>query len=376
MTKRKYQRPLHVEGSFDEVLERFAGVDLVEVKQEIAKDIADHPVRLIQDDDTGHRVLIYRTPKGVSVDLQFEGETLWATQKQIAEIFGVTRENVTMHLGNIYREGELLEETTCKESLRVGRTGQQYRPKIYNLDAIISVGYRVGSVQGTMFRIAATGVISQYLRKGFVIDKERLKNQGAPDALEEFRETAREIRASIRNSYREVLALCTLCSDYDGSSQAARDFFMEMENKLLWASTSSAVGPMTGPQIILVRADARKPEMGLTSYAGKRGPTKEDVKIANNYLVAGEARTKNRMTEMWLSYVEEQLEQGRLPTMAVVKEKLDGFIKFNQWSLLRDKGKFKREDANRHALDQLDLYRKRLQLEVETGEPAKLERRH
>jgi len=375
MSKRKYQKPLKVDLDFDEALERFALTDPREVQQEIAKDIGPQPLRLVEDEDTGHRLVIYKTPKGINVDLLFEGETFWATQKQISQIFGVTRENVTMHLGNIYREGELLEETTCKESLRVGRTGQEYRPKIYNLDAIISVGYRVGSVEGTMFRIYSNGITSQYLRKGFVIDKERLKNHGAPSALDEFREIAREIRTSIRNSYREVLKLCTLCSDYDGTSQAARNFFMGMENKLLWASTSSPAGPMTGPQIILTRADATKTDMGLTYYAGKRGPTKEDVKIANNYLAEGEARTKNRMTEMWLTYVEEQLDQGRLPTMEVVREKLDGFIRFNQWPLLRDKGQFKREDANKHALRQLDLFRARVAVEMEAGEPKKLEKK-
>ena len=340
-----------------------------DVGEVVAADAAQ-PLRLVEEEDTGHKLLIYKTQKGISVDLQFEGETFWATQKQIAQIFGVTRENVTMHLGNIYREGELLEATTCKESLHVGQTGQTYRPKIYNLDAIISVGYRVGSIEGTMFRIWSNGITSQYLRKGFVIDEERLKNHGEADALDEFRETARKIRTSLRNSYREVLKLCTLCSDYDGSSESARNFFMAMENKLLWAAANK-----TAPQLVLERARAEKDDMGLTYYAGKRGPTQRDVVIGNNYLAEGEARTKNRITEMWLTYVEEQLEQGRLPTMEAVRNKLDGFITFNQWRLLTDKGHFKRNDADRFALEQLELYRDRIATEMETGKPSKLARK-
>ena len=157
---------------------------------------------------------------------------------------------------------------------------------------------------------------------------------------------------SIRNSYREVLRLCTFCSDYDGSSQAARDFFMDMENKLLWASANK-----TAPQLVLERCAAEKKDLGLTYYAGKRGPTQRDVVIGNNYPATGEAERKNRATEMWLSYIEEQLDQGRLPTMEAVREKLVGFVRFNQWSLLSGKGKHSRKDADRHALEQLGIYR-------------------
>jgi hypothetical protein len=200
-----------------------------------------------------------------------------------------------------------------------------------------------------------------------VVDVDRLKNRGAPDALDEFREIAREIRTSIRNSYREVLRLCTLCADYDGSSQAARDFFMAMENKLLWAAATK-----TAPQLVLERADAEKDHMGLTYYAGKRGPTRTDVLIGNNYLAQGEQTTKGRITEMWLTYVEDQLDQGHLPTMEAVREKLVGFIKFNGWPLLTDRGRHKREAADAHALDQLELYRERMKVDAEAGRPKKV----
>jgi hypothetical protein len=362
MPKRKYQKPLKRGMDFDEALQRFAQTDPADVRQEIA---VDERLRLVQREESGHPLLIYATDRGPEVELPYRNQTFWATQDQMADMFGVDRTSVTKHLANIYDEGELDRAATCEDSSQVqqegGRTVRRSRP-IYNLNAMISVGYRVGSKQGTMFRIWATDKLVQILTKGFYVDVERLKNHGEPDALEQFRQIAREIRTSIRNSYREVLKLCTLCADYDGSSNAARDFFMAMENKLLWASAQK-----TAPQLILERADAEADDMGLTYYAGKRGPTQRDVVIGNNYLAQGEARTKNRITEMWLTYVEEQLDQHRLPTMAAVREKLDAFIRFNQWPLLLDKGNHKRDDANAHALEQLELYRVRNKAEAEAG---------
>jgi hypothetical protein len=316
-------------------------------KEAASGDSSSEKVRLVED-DTGARVLIYAASKGISVELRFEGDTFWATQAQMAEMFGVDRTVIGRHIANVFNDGELPEQGNV-QIMHISAT----KPTgLYALNVMISVGYRVESKLGTMFRIWATERLVQILTKGFYVDKERLKNQGEPDVLDEFREIAREIRTSIRNSYREVLRLCTLCADYDGSSQTARAFFMTMENKLLWASANK-----TAPQLVLERCDVEKPDLGLTYFAGKRGPTQRDVVIGNNYLAEGEARTKNRMTEMWLTYVEDQLDQGRLPTMAAVSEKLDDFIKFNQWPLLTGKGRHKREDAETHGLAQLALYR-------------------
>ena len=366
---RKYREPLTVKLEFGEALERFIQTDPQEVREEIAK---DQQVRLIQRGD-GDPLIIYASDRGPSVELAFKGQTMWATQDQMASMFGVDRTSISKHLTKIYEEGELIESATCEETSQVrqegGRTVTRARPR-YNLNAMISVGYRVGSKQGTLFRIWATEMLVQILTNGFYVDVERLKNRGEPDALDQFREIAREIRTSIRNSYREVLRLCTLCSDYDGSSSSARDFFMGMENKLLWASAGK-----TAPQLVLERADAEAVDMGLTYYAGKRGPTQRDVVIGNNYLARGEGDKKNRITEMWLTYIEEQLDQNRLPTMAAVRIKLDGFIKFNQWPLLLHKGHHKREDANAHALEQLELYQERVKAEKEAGKLKKLEKK-
>ncbi|HVZ05386.1 RhuM family protein [Hyphomicrobium sp.] len=370
---RKHQKPPAIDADFDETLRRFARTDTKQVDAEIAKEDSERPVRLVGHEDSAHPLLIYATPKGINVELPFRDGTFWATQDQMAEMFGVDRTSITKHLANIYAEGELHKAATCEEISQVRQEGsrsvRRERP-VYNLNAMISVGYRVGSTQGTMFRIWATDKLVQILTKGFYVDVERLKNQGEPGALDEFRKIAREIRTSIRNSYREVLRLCTLCSDYDGSIAAARAFFMDMENKLLWASSGR-----TAPQLILERCDAEKPDLGLTYYAGKRGPTQNDVKIGNNYLAQGEAERKNRATEMWLDYVEEQLDQGRLPTMAAVREKLIGFINFNQWPLLKDFGLSKREDADAHALEQLELYRERMKAEAEARKPEKVDKK-
>lgn len=372
-TPRKHQKPLTIDGDFEDTLRRFAQTDPKEVDAEIAKDV-EQRVRLVGHEDSAHPLLIYTTPKGINVELAVREGTLWATQSQMADMFGVKQQTISEHVLNVFKEGELPDTEGTHRKFRLVRTegGKQVNREIehYDLNTLISVGYRVGSTPGTMFRIWATDKLFQILTKGFYVDVERLKNQGEPDALDEFRKIAREIRTSIRNSYREVLRLCTLCSDYDGSSAAAREFFMDMENKLLWASSGK-----TAPQLILERCDAEKPDLGLTYYAGKRGPTQNDVKIGNNYLANGEAERKNRATEMWLDYVEEQLDQGRLPTMAAVREKLIGFINFNQWPLLQDFGRFKRDDANTHALEQLELYKARMKAEAEAGKPKKLDKR-
>jgi hypothetical protein len=371
-TPRKNQKPLTIDAEFDDTLRRFAQTDPKEIAAEIAKD-AEQRVRLVGREDAAHPLLIYATPKGIAVDLAVRDGTLWATQSQMADMFGVDRRTVNEHLANIFREGELNETATCRKFRQVRQEGSRKVERDiqeYDLNAMISVGYRVGSKQGTMFRIWSTDKIVQILTKGFYVDVERLKNEGEPDALDQFREIAREIRTSIRNSYREVLRLCTLCSDYDGKSETARGFFMDMENKLLWASANK-----TAPQLILERCDSDMPDVGLTYYSGKRGPTQKDVLIGNNYLAPGESDRKNRITEMWLSYIEEQLDQGRLPTMAAVREKLLGFIEFNQWALLDGRGKHSREDADAHALEQLEEYRERMKAAAEASGTTKIKKR-
>jgi hypothetical protein len=245
------------------------------------------PVGLSQDDN-GHRFLIYATEKGIEARLRYDGDKFWMTPSQMAQLFERDLSGITRHIDAVIAEGELPAEGNLQKAQETPSAKGGRPPTLCSLDMVISVAYRVtNSRQATMLRIWSTDKLVQILTKGFYIDKESLKDVGAPDVLDELRETAREIRASVRNSYREVLRLCTFCSDYDGSSAAAREFFMDMENKLLWAATA-----MTGPEIILERCNADSPDLGLTTYSGKRGPTKRDVTIANNYLQKLEAEKK------------------------------------------------------------------------------------
>lgn len=219
------------------------------------------PMTLIEDLGSGDRFLVYAAKGGVRVDLRVEGDTFWATQQQMADAFGVTRQNISMHLQNIFREGELAEASVCKESLRTGRDGKTYSTKFYDLNALISVGYRVGGTLGTAFRLWATDKLIQYLTRGFVIDVVRLKESGAQDRIAELREIIRDIRADEANVYAELRRICALCRDYDPNSDAAREFYRRMQAKLYWAVTSR-----TSSMIMNERADAMAPNMGLQSW--------------------------------------------------------------------------------------------------------------
>ncbi len=276
MAKSKPTKSKSAARDIDQVVTRLSKADATS-SDDAGSSGGDIRVRLVEREGAAHPLLIYSTAKGINVDLAFHGGSLWATQDQMADMFGVNIPSISRHLKNIFEEGELDPTATVSEIERVADEGNRKvrrRIETYNINAIISVGYRVGSMQGTMFRIWATDRLVQILTKGFYVDKERLKNAADADVLDEFREIAREIRTSIRNSYREVLRLCALCSDYDGSSQTARAFFMTMENKLLWASANK-----TAPQLVLERCNAETSDLGLTYFAGKRGPTQRDVVI-------------------------------------------------------------------------------------------------
>lgn len=355
MPRKKYQKPLSLDMDLNEALERLAGTDVAEVRQEVERDIADQRVRMTKREPLGDPLLIYESDRGTKVELPYRDQSLWASQRQMAQMFGVQVPAINKHLTNVYGEGELTREATISVSEIVQKEGSREvkrQVELYNLNAIISVGYRIESKAGTRFRIWATEKLVQILTKGFYIDADRLKQSPEEGIIAELRDTIRDIRASTANAYREVKRMCALCQDYDGTSKAAQDFFATMENKMLWLASSH-----TGPELIVSRADATKPNMGLTFYSGKKGPTQADVKIANNYLAEGEAKQKNRATVMLLDYFEEQLDQGRLVTMAEAENKLDEFIKFNRWPLLTHKGKVSRAAANEHAGRQLDLFR-------------------
>ena len=306
------------------------------------RDCKGGPLPLIEDADTGDRFLIYHTAGGVSVELQLADQTFWATQRQMAEAFGVTPQNVTIHLGNIFREGELDETAVCKESLHTARDGKRYATKLYNLNALISVGYRVGGKLGTAFRLWSTDKLVQYLTRGFVVDGRRLKAGTEPDRVAELRDIIRDIRAAEANVYAELRRICSLCQDYDGSSEAARTFYTQMQAKLYWASLTR-----TPAMIRLERADADAPNMGLQSFPADE-VRKVDTKTAKNFLFEPELRELNRLTTILLDVFEDQLDIGRLTRMDEAKALLDAQLKGLNRPVLRGGGQVSTAAADEH----------------------------
>jgi hypothetical protein len=217
---RTYEKPLHLDIDFDKILERFAQTDPKEVEQAM-KAAELQPLALIEDAETGDRFVLYKMGDGQELELHFESDEPWATERQIAELFGVTQQNANYHINNIYKDGELPEpETTYKEFLYVGKNGQPYRPKAYNLDVVLAVGQRVKSKEGILFRRWARQIERQYLLKGFVINKERLKDPAEYGRIQELRRIIAEIRASDVNFYGELRQICAMAKDYDAKSPA------------------------------------------------------------------------------------------------------------------------------------------------------------
>ncbi len=327
------------------------------------------PLSLIEDVDTGNRFLIYQTDSGVSVELQFAEDTFWASQRQMAEAFGVTPQNVTIHLGNIFREGELDEAAACKESLHTGRDGKRYVTKLYNLNALISVGYRVGGRLGTAFRLWATDKLIQYLTRGFVVDSKRLKAGGEPDRIAELREIIRDIRAAEANVYAELRRICALCQDYDGSSDTAREFYTHMQAKLYWATLSK-----TPAMVRVERANAGATNMGLQSFQSAE-VKKVDTNTAKNFLMGPELKELNRLTTILLDVFDDQLDIGRLTLMTEAKTLLDAQLKGLGRPVLGGGGTVSRAAADLHVETEyrtFDARRRALKAEQTAEELATL----
>lgn len=335
--------------------------------------VNEEPVHLVEDADTGDRFLIYATERGLRVELRYEGDTLWMTQAKMSELFGISVPTINEHIRNVYADGELDEKPTIRNFRIVQTEGVRSVTrdvKHYNLDAIISVGYRVGSAKGTLFRKWATEKLVQFATKGFVVDVERLKNPDSSDHFAELREIIRDIRASEVNVYKEVRAICALCSDYSAIPEQKKiDFFATVQNKLHYAVTE-----MTGARIRVERADATKPHMGLTTWSGDQ-PTQNDVTTAKNFLGEAEIRDLNRFTGMLLDYFEQETELERLVTMADAETKLDTFVRNNERPLLRGKGTASKAVADRHAKAQYKIFneeRRRLRHEQADAAMAEL----
>lgn len=309
------------------------------------------PVRLVEEPETGDRFLIYATDKGLRLDIRFESDSFWMTQGQIAQLFGRDVSTVSRHIANVVEEGELDEST----SLQKVQTTTGRPATLYSLDMVISVGYRVSSAQATLFRRWATGVLVQFAKKGFVVDAPRLKQPDNADRITELREIIRDIRSDEANIYRELRKICSLCQDYDGSTEAAREFYQHTQAKLVFAVTSH-----TPSEIIVSRADHNRQNMGLQIWP-KDHIRKIDAAVSKNCLSKIELRELNRLTTILLDIFEDQLEIGRIVVMEDAKNLLVQQLQQLGRAILQTGGHIKSSDAKRFAeleYDQFDKARK------------------
>lgn len=294
------------------------------------------------------QIIIYQTENGeTKLDVRFQHETVWLTQKLMAELFQTTSQNITIHLKNIFEEGELEEEATCKDFLQVQKEGNRdvkRKQKFYNLDAIISVGYRIKSHVATKFRQWATQHIKEYIVKGFVLDDERLKNPDLPfDYFEELERRIQDIRTSEKRFYRKITDIYATSVDYDPTLNISIDFFKTVQNKLHWAITGQ-----TAAEIISLRADSTKENMGLTNWRGDN-IRKTDVSIAKNYLNENELSALNNLVEQYLIFAQGQA-QRRIPMyMNDWLEKLNGFLTLNDREILNNAGSISHEIGKENA---------------------------
>ena len=301
-------------------------------------------------------IILYETPQGkISVSVRFEDETFWLTQKAMAELFGVESHTITYHLKEIYKTGELDEMATTRKIRVVQKEGNREVNReldFYNLDAIIAVGYRVNSKQATQFRIWATQTLKEFITKGFVLDDERLK-QGknfGKDHFDELLARIRDIRASEKRFYQKIRDLFMLSEDYDKTDKKTEQFFAEVQNKLLFATTQH-----TAAEIIMQRAKAEVLNMGLTSWKGSR-VRKEDVIIAKNYLSEDEIDTLNRMVTLFLDTAELRVKEQIPLSIDFWKQEADNVIQFSRKPLLLDKGKVSHEKAKDFAEKQYAVF--------------------
>ncbi|MBX3163599.1 MAG: virulence RhuM family protein [Bacteroidetes bacterium] len=311
-----------------------------------------------------NEILLYTTPNGkVKVEMYLQNETIWLTQQKIADLFGVQRPAVTKHLKNIFDSGELKEEVvssilehTTQHGAITGKT-QETKIKYYNLDAIISVGYRVNSSQATSFRIWATERLKEYIIKGFTMDDERLKNPDnifGKDYFDEQLARIRDIRSSERRFYQKITDIYSQCSaDYSSDNKITKQFFATVQNKLHWAITGQ-----TAAELIYSRADSTKQNMGLTTW--KNAPQgkirKPDVSIAKNYLYESEMTSLNRIVSMYLDYAENQANKGVVMYMKDWVQKLDAFLQFNEEAVLKHTGTVTHEVALALAEKEFEKY--------------------
>lgn len=298
----------------------------------------------------------------IKIKVAVKDETIWVTQRGMAELFGCTSDNISLHLKNIYADGELSEISTTEDFSVVQSEGSRQvtrSVRFYNLDAVISVGYRVNSHRATQFRIWATSVLKEFIKKGFVLDDERLKQGEAvfgKDYFRELLERVRSIRASERRIWQQITDIFAECSiDYDKNSPVTQEFYATVQNKFHYAITGQ-----TAAEIVYAKADSSKEHMGLTTW--KNSPDgrilKSDVTIAKNYLDEKQIRRLERTVSGFFDYIEDLIENERTFTMQQFSEAINAFLEFRQYKILQGKGSVSKADAERKASDEYDVYNK------------------
>ena len=305
--------------------------------------------------DSG-KILIYQNEKGdTKIDVFFSEETIWMTQKSMCELYQVAKSSISEHIRHIYEDGELNPESTVRKFRTVQTEGTRdvsRELEHYNLDMILAVGYRVRSNVGIHFRRWASGILTEYMKKGFVLNDERLRNpkEFGADYFDELLERIRDIRASEKRLYQKVKDIFALSVDYDPKSEIAQLFFKSVQNKLEYAATGH-----TAPEIIAARADATKDNMGLTAFKGAK-VRRTDVTVAKNYMTQEEISTLNLIVNMYLDHAELMAKSHREMHMSEWERKLEEFLRFNGREVLRDFGKVQRDVANALAIEQYEKY--------------------
>ena len=298
-------------------------------------------------------VILYITADGqTTIELRIENGSVWLTQLELAALFQTSKQNISLHIKNILEEREL-DKSVVKEDLTTAADGKRYQTKFYNLSMILAVGYRVISQSGTQFRQWATTHLQEYLIKGFVMDDARLKEPNSWDYFDEWLERIREIRASEKRFYQKVRDIYATAVDYNPKSEQAQFFFKKVQNKMLWAATHH-----TAPELIALRSDSQRPNMGLQRWRGSR-VRQQDVKIAKNYLEKSEIEELNQIVVMYLDYAENQAKSRKTVTMVQWEQKLDAFLLFNEKDLLNNAGKVSAEVAESLALERYEAFDKR-----------------
>lgn len=302
-----------------------------------------------------NKIILYKTEDGnTEIEVNLEGETVWLSQKQMAELFDCTPENILLHFRNIFESGELGEEATTKESLVVQKEGNRAvnrTIRFYNLDAIISVGYRINSLRGTQFRIWATQKLKEYMIKGFVMDDERLAEGGVKKGFfEEWLERVRKIRASEKNLYEKVKDIFATSVDYDPRTDFTKEFYATMQNKFHYAITGN-----TAAELVVNRISGKKENLGMTNWKGEV-PTRKEAEVAKNYMLETELRQLYLLVEQFLSFAEFQIERKNIMHMKDWVKYLHDMLKANRLEVLSGKGKISHDKMEKIVKNELKKF--------------------